>query len=63
LYQSKQYGLQIYNEKHELIFDEVMPTPFNILKIENDEIRVHGKYDDTTEKYGIYKYKLELPKP
>jgi hypothetical protein len=63
LEQSKLYGLQSYNEKHELIFDEVMPTPFNILKIENDEIWVHGKYDEATQKYWIYKYKIELPKP
>jgi len=63
LEQSKPYGLQIYNEKQELVYDEIMPTPFNILKIENDEIWVHGKYDEVTEKYWIYKYTIELPKP
>ncbi|MCS7077571.1 MAG: hypothetical protein NZ455_12720, partial [Bacteroidia bacterium] len=63
LEQSKPYGLQIYNQNYELIYDEIMPTPFNILKIENNEIWVHGRYDETNQKYWIYRYKLEHQKP
>jgi hypothetical protein len=49
---------KIYNEKYELIYDEIMPTPFNLLKIENNEIWAHGRYDKANQRYWIYRYKI-----
>lgn len=56
---AKPYGLQIYNAKDKLVYDEIMPRPFrSVLHMEGNVIWADGKPDPKNNLYWIYKYQI-----
>jgi hypothetical protein len=59
---TKPYGLQIYNEQHRLVYDEIMPRPTrSILKTEGNMIWTDGRADKAHNAYWIYKFQIIAP--